>query len=51
MSAIVETGTDLLFRLIREFESSYPDASVEATEFDFADPTARGSPTRKLTSR
>lgn len=37
---LVGTGADLLFRLIREFESTYPDASVEATEFDFADPTA-----------
>lgn len=37
---LIGTGADLLFRLIREFESSYPDMSIEATEFDFSDPTA-----------
>jgi DNA-binding transcriptional LysR family regulator len=37
---LIGTGADLLFRLIRQFESAYPDMSIEATEFDFSDPTA-----------
>lgn len=37
---LIGTGADLLFQLIREFESSNPDMTVEATEFDFSDPTA-----------
>src|SRR5256714_1105948 len=34
------TGADLLYRIVRHFESAYPDITVEPTEFDFADPTA-----------
>ena len=37
---LIGTGADLLFRLIREFETTFPDMSIEATEFDFSDPTA-----------
>jgi DNA-binding transcriptional LysR family regulator len=37
---LIGTGADLLFRLIRQFESTHPDMSIEATEFDFSDPTA-----------
>lgn len=37
---LIGTGADLLFRLIRQFESAYPEMSIEATEFDFSDPTA-----------
>ena len=37
---LIGTGADLLFRLIREFETSFPEMSIEATEFDFSDPTA-----------
>jgi DNA-binding transcriptional LysR family regulator len=34
------TGADLLYRIVRHFESAYPDITVEPTEFDFSDPTA-----------
>jgi DNA-binding transcriptional LysR family regulator len=37
---LIGTGADLLFRLIRQFESAHPEMSIEATEFDFSDPTA-----------
>lgn len=37
---LIGTGADLLFRLIRELESSHPEVTIEATEFDFSDPTA-----------
>ena len=37
---LIGTGADLLFRLIRQLESAYPDISIEANEFDFSDPTA-----------
>jgi DNA-binding transcriptional LysR family regulator len=34
------TGADLLYRIVRHFETAYPDITVEPTEFDFSDPTA-----------
>lgn len=34
------TGADLLYRLVRHFEAAHPEITVEATEFDFSDPTA-----------
>jgi DNA-binding transcriptional LysR family regulator len=34
------TGADLLYRIVRHFETAHPDISVEPTEFDFSDPTA-----------
>lgn len=37
---LVGTGADQLFTLIRAFESRYPRTTVEAVEYDFADPTA-----------
>jgi len=37
---LIGTGADLLFRIMRGFESAYPDISVDPVEFDFADPTA-----------
>jgi DNA-binding transcriptional LysR family regulator len=37
---LIGTGADLLFRMVRHFETAYPDISVEPTEFDFSDPTA-----------
>ncbi|MGV9798839.1 LysR family transcriptional regulator [Mycobacterium sp. NPDC003449] len=37
---LIGTGADLLFRIVRHFESAYPDVRVEPLEFDFADPTA-----------
>jgi DNA-binding transcriptional LysR family regulator len=37
---LIGTGADLLFRVVRHFESAYPDITVEPIEFDFADPTA-----------
>jgi DNA-binding transcriptional LysR family regulator len=37
---LIGTGADLLFRIVRHFESAYPDVTVEPIEFDFADPTA-----------
>lgn len=37
---LIGTGADLLFRIVRHFESAYPDVSVEPIEYDFADPTA-----------
>jgi DNA-binding transcriptional LysR family regulator len=37
---LIGTGADLLFRLIRQFESAHPEMTVEASEFDFSDPTA-----------
>lgn len=37
---LIGTGADLLFRLVRHFESAYPDVTVEPIEFDFSDPTA-----------
>ncbi|MGU3501404.1 hypothetical protein [Mycobacterium sp. C31M] len=37
---LIGTGADLLFRLVRHFESAYPEVTVEPIEFDFADPTA-----------
>lgn len=37
---LIGTGADLLFRVVRHFESAYPDVTVEPIEFDFADPTA-----------
>src|ERR1700712_5504335 len=37
---LIGTGAALLFRIVRHFESAYPDVTVEPIEFDFADPTA-----------
>ncbi|WP_236950036.1 LysR family transcriptional regulator [Mycobacterium sp. MS1601] len=37
---LIGTGADLLFRIVRHFESAYPDVAVEPIEFDFSDPTA-----------
>ena len=37
---LIGTGADLLFRLVRHFESAFPEVTVEPIEFDFADPTA-----------
>jgi DNA-binding transcriptional LysR family regulator len=37
---LIGTGADLLFRMVRHFESAHPDIAVEPTEFDFSDPTA-----------
>lgn len=37
---LIGTGADVLFRLVRHFESAYPEISVESREFDFSDPTA-----------
>ena len=37
---LIGTGADLLFRLIRQFEASHPEISIEPKEFDFSDPTA-----------
>jgi DNA-binding transcriptional LysR family regulator len=37
---LIGTGADVLFRLIRHFETAYPEISVEPREFDFSDPTA-----------
>jgi DNA-binding transcriptional LysR family regulator len=34
------TGADLLYRIVRHFEATYPDITIEPTEFDFSDPTA-----------
>jgi DNA-binding transcriptional LysR family regulator len=33
-------GAELLFRMLADFEAAYPEITVEATEYDFADPTA-----------
>jgi DNA-binding transcriptional LysR family regulator len=37
---LIGTGADVLFRLVRHFEASHPEISVEPKEFDFSDPTA-----------
>ncbi len=37
---LIGTGADVLFRLVRHFETAYPEISVEPREFDFSDPTA-----------
>jgi DNA-binding transcriptional LysR family regulator len=37
---LIGTGADVLFRLVRHFEASYPEISLETKEFDFSDPTA-----------
>jgi DNA-binding transcriptional LysR family regulator len=37
---LIGTGADVLFRLVRHFEATYPEISVEPKEFDFSDPTA-----------
>lgn len=37
---LIGTGADLVFRIVRHFETAYPDVSVEPIEFDFRDPTA-----------
>ncbi|WP_228714141.1 MULTISPECIES: LysR family transcriptional regulator [Prauserella] len=37
---LIGTGADLLFRMVRHFEIAHPEITVEATEFDFSDPTA-----------
>jgi DNA-binding transcriptional LysR family regulator len=34
------TGADLLYRIVRHFETAHPEITVEPTEFDFSDPTA-----------
>lgn len=37
---LIGTGADLLFRLVRHFETAHPEITVEPREFDFSDPTA-----------
>jgi DNA-binding transcriptional LysR family regulator len=37
---LIGTGADVLFRLVRHFETAYPEITVEPKEFDFSDPTA-----------
>ncbi len=37
---LIGTGADVLFRLVRHFETAYPEITVEPREFDFSDPTA-----------
>jgi DNA-binding transcriptional LysR family regulator len=37
---LIGTGADVLFRLVRHFEATYPEITVEPREFDFSDPTA-----------
>jgi len=37
---LIGTGADVLFRLVRHFEASYPEISLDTKEFDFSDPTA-----------
>jgi len=37
---LIGTGADLLFRLVRHFETAYPEITLEPREFDFSDPTA-----------
>lgn len=37
---LIGTGADVLFRLVRHFETTYPEITVEPREFDFSDPTA-----------
>lgn len=37
---LIGTGADLLFRLIRHFETAHPEIEIEPREFDFSDPTA-----------
>jgi len=37
---LIGTGADVLFRLVRHFETAYPEIRVEPREFDFSDPTA-----------
>ena len=37
---LIGTGADVLFRLVRHFETRYPEITVEPREFDFSDPTA-----------
>jgi DNA-binding transcriptional LysR family regulator len=37
---LIGTGADVLFRLVRHFETTYPEIRVQPREFDFSDPTA-----------
>ena len=37
---LIGTGADLLFRMVRHFETAYPEITIEPTEFDFSDPAA-----------
>jgi DNA-binding transcriptional LysR family regulator len=37
---LIGTGADLLFRMIRHFETAHPEITIEPREFDFSDPTA-----------
>ncbi|BBY61673.1 LysR family transcriptional regulator [Mycolicibacterium sarraceniae] len=37
---LIGTGADLLFRIVRHFETAHPGVVVEPSEYDFADPTA-----------
>jgi DNA-binding transcriptional LysR family regulator len=37
---LIGTGADQLFRILHEFQTEFPGIRVEATEFDFSDPTA-----------
>jgi len=37
---LIGTGADLLFRIVRHFETAYPNVTVEPIEYDFANPTA-----------
>ena len=37
---LIGTGADQLFRILHRFQVEFPGIRVEATEFDFSDPTA-----------
>lgn len=37
---LIGTGADLVFDLVRGFESAHPDIAVDPVEYDFSDPTA-----------
>lgn len=37
---LIGTGADMLFRLVRHFETAHPEITIEPKEFDFSDPTA-----------
>jgi len=37
---LIGTGADQLFRILHDFQAEFPGIRVEATEFDFSDPTA-----------
>ncbi len=37
---LIGTGADQLFRILHHYQAEFPGIRVEATEFDFSDPTA-----------